>query len=68
MSNNQINVNKLDQEYEEEIRQNIISNIRYVGNSQFKFKEDYTLSWNGKRYFSNDTFELVEKAMKGESK
>jgi len=46
------------------IRNKIISNIRYVGNAQFRFKKDYTLRWNGKRYSSNDPAELVEKAIK----
>ena len=46
------------------IRNKIITNIRYVGNAQFRFKKDYTLRWNGKRYSSNDPAELVEKAIK----
>jgi hypothetical protein len=44
------------------MQKNLLKKIKYYGNSQYKFKANFCLEFNGRKYWSNETDNLVRDA------
>ena len=46
----------------DEMQNNLVGRIRYYGNSNYRFKANYCLEFEGKKYWANETDNLVRDA------